>query len=109
MQRLESAVWPLAGGTACTFVLAVVLKEAGWQVAFAVVATSVAGRALLAPPIVGAALGAVAWTFVTSFDVNKSGDLTLTGAGDTARAATLITLGLIAASAGKWFTSRSIP
>ncbi|XVQ06900.1 hypothetical protein ACQP1W_30180 [Spirillospora sp. CA-255316] len=82
-----------------------VLKEAGWQIAFAMVATSVAGWALLAPPVVGAVLGAIAWAFVTSFDVNKSGDLTVTGADDAARAAALITLGLIATAAGKWFTA----
>lgn len=38
VERLESAVWPLAGGVACAFVLAAVLKGAAWQVAFGAVA-----------------------------------------------------------------------
>lgn len=109
MQRLESAAWPLAGGVLCAFVLAVVLKDAAWQVAFAAVAASVAGWALPASPEVGAVLGLTAWTFVTGFDVGKTGDLSFTGTDDVVRAAVLVVLGVVAGAAGSLLTGPERP
>jgi hypothetical protein len=103
MERRESAAWPLAGGALCVFVLTVVLKDTAWQVGFAAAAASVAGWSLMAPPEVGAALGAVAWALVTGFDVNSAGELVLTGVPDAVRAAVLVGVGLAAAAAGRWF------
>ncbi|WP_131736278.1 hypothetical protein [Actinomadura roseirufa] len=101
MDRLESAAWPLAAGVLCVFVLAVVLKDAAWQVGFAAVAASVAGAALAASPAVGAAVGLAGWAFVTGFDVGKAGELSFT-ADDLLRAAVLVLLGGVGGVAGRW-------
>ncbi|MFC6884601.1 hypothetical protein, partial [Actinomadura yumaensis] len=100
VERLESAVWPLAGGVACAFVLAAVLKDAAWQVAFGAVAVSVAGWALPASPEAGAAIGTAGWAFVTGFDVAKTGELALSGAADAGRAGALVAIGAAAGTAG---------
>ncbi|TDD91469.1 hypothetical protein [Actinomadura rubrisoli] len=106
MGRLESAAWPLAAGVLCAFVLAVVLKGAAWQVAFAAVAASVAGWALSASPAVGAALGLAAWAFVTGFDVGKSGELSFAG-DDLVRAVVLLTLGMATGAVGSRTAGRA--
>ncbi|MDL4774979.1 MULTISPECIES: hypothetical protein [Thermomonosporaceae] len=106
MGRLESAAWPLAGGVLCVFILAIVLKTAAWPVGFALVAASVAGWSLLAPPAAGAAVGVAGWAFVTGFDVNKTGELTLAGGGDLARVGLLVGLGLVAGAAGRLLAGR---
>jgi len=101
MDRWEQSAWPLAGGALCAFVLAVVLKDAAWQVAFAAVAVSIAGWALCAPVVAGGALGAIGWAVTTGFDVSKTGELAVPGLDDLARAGLLVGLGLVAGVAGK--------
>ncbi|MBO2453957.1 hypothetical protein J4573_43190 [Actinomadura barringtoniae] len=105
MDRWEQSAWPLAGGALCAFVLAVVLKDAAWQFAFAAVAVSVVGWALCAPVAAGGALGAVAWAVTTGFDVSKTGELAVPGLDDLARAGLLVGLGLAAGVAGKVLSS----
>ncbi|WP_067460019.1 hypothetical protein [Actinomadura macra] len=109
MDRLESAAWPLAGGVFCALLLAVVLKDAAWQVGCAAVVVSVAGWALSASPGVGAVLGLVGWSFVTGFDVGKTGGLEFTGTGDLVRAGVLVGVGLVAGAAGRWLLRLSSP
>ncbi|WP_329602776.1 hypothetical protein [Actinomadura soli] len=102
MDRLESAAWQLAGGALCAFVLAVVLRDAGWRVGCAVVAVSVAAWSLAAPPVAGAALGLAGWLLVTGFDVGKDGGLTFSGTPDLIRLGLLVGAGLAASLAGRW-------
>lgn len=102
MDRLESAAWPLAGGVLCAFVLAVVCKDAGWQVGFAFVTAAVVVWSALASPPAGAVAGAAGWAFVTAFDVGKAGGLAVTGTGDGVRAAVLVGAGIAAGAAGRW-------
>lgn len=101
MDRLESAAWPLAGGVLCAFVLAVVCKDAGWQVGFGFVTAAVIVWSALAPLTAGAIAGAAGWAFVTAFDVGKAGELAVTGTGDAVRAAVLVGAGIAAAAAGR--------
>ncbi|MCW2912881.1 MAG: hypothetical protein JWN52_949 [Actinomycetia bacterium] len=96
MTRLESSAWTLAGGSLCVFALAVVLSHAPWRYTLVVMAAVVAAWSLRGPLLAGVALGGVAWAFLTGFDVNSYGVLTITGLGDAARAGLLIA----AASAG---------
>jgi hypothetical protein len=99
MTRLEASAWPLAGGSACVFALAVVLDRLPWQVAFAAVVLAVAVWAWLSPVVAGAAVGGIAWMCVTGFDVHRFGDIRITGGNDVARAAVLILAGVLVASA----------
>lgn len=99
MTRLEASAWPLAGGGACVFALAVVLDRLPWQAAFAVVAGAVAVWAWRSPLVAGAAIGGIAWLCVTGFDVHRFGDIRITGSGDAVRAAVLVLTGILAASA----------
>jgi hypothetical protein len=99
MTRLEASAWPLAGGSACVFALAVVLDRLPWQVALVAVALAVAAWAWLSPVIAGAAIGGVAWMCVTGFDVHRFGDIRITGSDDVVRAAVLILAGVLVASA----------
>ncbi|MEW2357089.1 hypothetical protein [Spirillospora sp. NPDC029432] len=101
MRHLETVAFPLAAGTACSFLLAVVLKEAPWQAGFTAVTACAVLWSLLGTPLMGAALGGIAWAFVTGFDVAGSGDLVLTGGADAARAALLVAAGLLAGAAGR--------
>jgi hypothetical protein len=96
MTRLEASAWPLAGGSACVFALAVVLDRLPWQAAFVVVALAVAGWAWFGPVVAGAALGGVAWLCVTGFDVQRFGDIRITGSDDAVRAAVLVLTGVLA-------------
>ena len=102
MDRLESAVWPLAGGSLCAFFLAVVLKDVDWRIACAAVAVSVACWALRAPMAAAAALGLIGWLFVTGFDVAKNGNLTVGGASGLIALAALVGAGLAANLGGRW-------
>jgi hypothetical protein len=97
MTRLESSAWPLAGGAACVFALAVVLDGLPWPVAFVAVACAVAAWAWMSPLVAGAAVGGIAWLCVTGFDVHRFGDIRITGSEDAMRAAVLILAGLLAA------------
>lgn len=99
MGRLEASAWPLACGSFCVFALAVVLREADWRVGFAAVLATAAAWALAAPAPAATALGGVAWTLVTAFDVDKTGELAVPHAGDLARAAVLLAACLAAAGA----------
>ncbi|HEY0542800.1 MAG TPA: hypothetical protein VGD53_30870 [Actinoallomurus sp.] len=99
MTRLEASAWPLAGGSACVFALAVVLDRLPWLVAFVAVALAVAAWAWLSPVIAGAAIGGIAWMCVTGFDVHRFGDIRITGSDDVVRAAVLILAGVLVASA----------
>lgn len=99
MTRLESSAWPLAGGGACVFALAVVLDGLPWPVAFVAVCCAVAVWAWLSPLVAGAAVGGIAWLCVTGFDVHRFGDIRITGSEDAVRAAVLILAGVLAASA----------
>jgi hypothetical protein len=97
MTRLESSAWPLAGGSACVFVLAVILDRLPWQAAFAAIVLAVALWAWRSPLVVGAAIGVIAWMCVTGFDVHRLGDIRVTGWGDAARAAALVATGIVVA------------
>jgi hypothetical protein len=99
MTRLEASAWPLAGGSACVFALAVVLGRLPWQVAFVAVVLAVAAWAWLSPVIAGAAIGGIAWMCVTGFDVHRFGDIRITGSDDVVRAAVLVLAGVLVASA----------
>jgi hypothetical protein len=99
MTRLEPSAWPLAFGSACVFALAVVLDRLPWQVAFAAVILAVVVWAWQSPFVTGAALGGVAWMCVTGFDVHRLGDLRITGSGDVVRAAVLVLVGALVATA----------
>lgn len=99
MTRLESSAWPLAGGSASVFALAVVLDRLPWQVGFGVVALAVAAWAWSSPTVAGAGVGAVAWLCVTGFDVHHFGDIRVTGSDDAARAAVLVLAGVLVAAA----------
>jgi hypothetical protein len=96
MTRLESSAWPLAGGSACVFALAVVLDRLPWQAAFVAVVLAVAVWAWLSPVVAGAAIGGIAWLCVTGFDVHRFGDIRITGSDDAVRAAVLILAGVLA-------------
>jgi hypothetical protein len=96
MTRLESSVWPLAGGSACVFALAVVLDRLPWQAAFVAVVLAVAIWSWPGPVVAGAAIGGVAWLCVTGFDVYRFGDIKVTGSDDAVRAAVLILAGVLA-------------
>jgi hypothetical protein len=98
MTRLECSAWPLAGGSASVFALAVVLDRLPWQVAFGAVTLAVAAWAWPSPPVAGAGVGAVAWLCVTGFDVHHFGDIEITGSGDAARAGVLVLAGVLVAS-----------
>jgi hypothetical protein len=97
MTRLESSAWPLAGGSACVFGLAVVLNRLPWQVTFAVIVLAVLTWAWQSPVITGAALGGIAWLCVTGFDVHRLADIRVTGRDDVLRAALLVAAGVLAA------------
>lgn len=97
MTRLESSAWPLASGTGCVFVLAIVLDRLPWQAAFAAVAAAVLIWAWQTPVIGGAALGGIAWLCVTGFDVHRLGDITVTGSDDAIRVTVLVAGGVLAA------------
>jgi hypothetical protein len=99
MTRLESSAWPLAGGSASVFALAVVLDRLPWLVAFGAVALAVAVWAWQCPPVAGAGVGVVAWLCVTGFDVHHFGDIEITGGGDAMRAAVLVLAGVSVAVA----------
>jgi hypothetical protein len=99
MTRLEASAWPLAGGSACVFALAVVLDRLPWQVALVAVMLAVVVWAWLSPVVAGAAIGGVAWMCVTGFDVHRFGDIRITGSDDVVRAAVLILAGVLVASA----------
>src|SRR3954470_13304279 len=107
MTRLESSAWPLAGGGACVFALAVVLDRLPWQVAFAAIVLAVAVWAWLSPLVAGAALGGIAWLCVTGFDVHRFGDIAITGSDDAVRAAVLVLAGVLAASVHAMAQARS--
>jgi hypothetical protein len=107
MTRLEASAWPLAGGSACVFALAVVLGRLPWLVAFVAVVLAVAAWAWLSPVIAGAAIGGVAWMCVTGFDVHRFGDIRITGSDDVVRAAVLILAGVLVASAHAVAEARS--
>lgn len=107
MDRLESAAWQLAGGASCAFVLAVVLKDADGWAGYAIVAVSVAGWSLAAPPVAAAALGLAGWLFVTGFDIGEDGALTLSGTPDLIRLGGLVGAGLAASLIGRWPAARS--
>jgi hypothetical protein len=107
MTRLESSAWPLAGGSASVFALAVVLDRLPWQAAFAVLVLAVAVWAWLSPLLAAAAIGAVAWMCVTGFDVHRFGAIRVTGSDDVARAAVLILAGVLVASAHALAGARS--
>ncbi|WP_433136925.1 hypothetical protein ACQPZ8_33010 [Actinomadura nitritigenes] len=102
MDRLESAVWPLAGGALCAFFLAVVLKDVDWRIDCAAAAVSVACWALRAPMAAAAALGVIGWLFVTGFDIAKNGDLTVGGASGLIALGALVGAGLAASLGGRW-------
>ncbi len=99
MTRLEASAWPLAGGSACVFVLAVLLGRLPWQVGFAAVILAVCCWAAQGPLVAGAAIGAVAWLCVTGFDVHRFGDIEVTGRADLMRAVVLVLAGVLAATA----------
>jgi hypothetical protein len=99
MTRLESSAWPLAGGSASVFVLAIVLNRLPWQAVFALIILAVVAWAWRGPVIVGAAIGGIAWLCVTGFDVHRLGEIRITGSSDAVRAAVLVLAGLLAASA----------
>ena len=101
MDRLESAVWPVAGGALCAFFLAVVLKDVDWRIACAAVAVSVACWALRAPMAAAAALAVIGWLFVTGFDIAKDGDLTVGGASGLIALGALVGAGLAANLGGR--------
>jgi hypothetical protein len=107
MTRPEASAWPLAGGSACVFALAVVLDRLPWQVAFAAVTLTVAVWAWLSPVVTGAAIGGVAWLCVTGFDVHRFGDIRITGSDDAVRAAMLVLAGVLVASAHAVAVARS--
>jgi hypothetical protein len=100
MTRLESAVWPLAGGGVCVFAVAAVLSGAPWQVTLAVLAVVVAVWSLRAPLLVSVALGGMAWLLVTGFDVNADGDLRFAGRDDVFRLVVLVVSGLAGLAVG---------
>jgi hypothetical protein len=99
MTRLESSAWSLAGGCASAFALAVVLGGLPWQAGFAAVVGAVLAWAWLSPVIAAAAIGGVAWLCVTGFDVQRLGDIEITGRDDALRAVALVLAGVLAASA----------
>lgn len=99
MTRLESSAWTLTGGSACVFLLAVVLRHASWQVALAALAVAVVAWAWQGPIPAGAAIGVIAWLCVTGFDVHTLGRITVSGADDAGRAALLVLGGSAAAAA----------
>jgi hypothetical protein len=107
MTRLESSAWSLAGGSACVFALAVVLGRQPWQVAFVVVVLAVLGWAWLSPVVAGAAIGGIAWLCVTGFDVQRFGDIRITGRDDVLRVAVLVLAGILAAAAHALAEARS--
>lgn len=107
MTRLESSAWPLAGGSACVFALAVVLDRLPWQAAFAAVVLAVAVWAWLSPLVAAAAIGGIAWLCVTGFDVHRFGDIRITGSGDVVRATVLVLAGVIVASVHALAEARS--
>jgi hypothetical protein len=55
--------------------------------------------AWLSPVIAGAAIGGIAWMCVTGFDVNRFGEIRITGRDDVLRAVTLVLAGALAAVA----------
>jgi hypothetical protein len=97
----ESAPWPLAAGSLCAFVLAVLLDHVPWAIAFVLIAGVVAAWSFAAPILVGVALGVVAWMCVTGFDVNAFGTLRVAGWGDAARAVVLVGIGAGSAGIGR--------
>ncbi len=99
MTRLESSAWSLAGGSASVFALAVVLGRLPWRPAFAAVLVAVLFWAWLSPVAAAAAIGGIAWLCVTGFDVNRSGDIRITGRDDALRAGALVLAGVLAAAA----------
>jgi hypothetical protein len=96
MTRLESSAWSLAGGCASVFALAVVLGGLPWQTGFAAVVGAVLAWAWLSPVITGAGVG---WLCVTGFDVQRLGDIRITGRDDVLRAVALVLAGALAAAA----------
>ncbi|GLY90643.1 hypothetical protein [Actinoallomurus iriomotensis] len=98
MTRLEASAWPLAGGSASVFAIAVVLDRLPWQAAFGVVTLAVAAWAWPSPPVAGAGVGGVAWLCVTGFDVHRFGVIEITGRDDAARAAVLVLAGVLVAA-----------
>jgi hypothetical protein len=99
MTHLESSAWTLTGGSACVFLVAVVLRHASWQIALAALAVAVVAWAWQGPIPAGAALGVIAWLCVTGFDVHLLGRITVSGPDDAGRAALLVLGGMTAASA----------
>jgi hypothetical protein len=107
MTRLESSAWSLAGGCASVFALAVVLGGLPWQAGFAAVVGAVLAWAWLSPVIAAAAIGGVGWLCVTGFDVQRLGDIRITGRDDVLRAVALVLAGVLAASAHALAEARS--
>jgi hypothetical protein len=107
MTRLECSAWSLAGGCACVFALAVVLGGLPWQTGFAAVVGAVLAWAWLSPVVAAAAIGGVAWLCVTGFDVQREGDIRITGRDDLLRAVALVLAGVLAASAHALAEARS--
>jgi hypothetical protein len=57
--------------------------------------------------VAGAAIGGVGWLCVTGFDVQRLGDIRITGSDDALRAAALVVAGGLAALAHAFAESRS--
>ncbi|HEY7483159.1 MAG TPA: hypothetical protein VH912_01735 [Streptosporangiaceae bacterium] len=100
MTRLESTAWPLACGGACVFAIAVALSDVPEPTTIAVLAIAVAMWSSRAPVIASVLLAAMAWLFLTGFDVNADGVLRLTGWHDVVRLAVLISAALAGTIAG---------
>jgi hypothetical protein len=98
MTRLECSVWPLVGGSACVFVLSVILDRLPWQAAFVVAVIAVVAWSWAGPVVVGAALAVIAWLCVTGFDVNRFGYIGINGRADVVRAVVLVVAGVLVAS-----------
>jgi hypothetical protein len=98
MTRLESPVWPLAGGSGCVFVLAIVLDRLPWQAAFVAVLIAVMAWSWMSPVVAAAAVGGIAWLCVTGFDVHRFGHIEIDGHADPVRAVVLVLAGALTAS-----------
>ncbi|MEU6039078.1 hypothetical protein ABZ801_27090 [Actinomadura sp. NPDC047616] len=103
MDRLEASAWALSRGAFSVFVVAVVLKQVSWQIAFVVLMSAVAVWAFRAPAAVGAVLGVIAWMVHLGFDINKNGELVHIGAADAPRLAILVGVGVVSTLAGRPF------
>jgi hypothetical protein len=103
MTHLESAAWPLACGGGSVFVTAAVLIHAPWQATLVILAVIVAAWSLRAPLVVSAALGGMAWLFLTGLGVDGAGELHLTGWSDAIRLSVLVSSGLVGMAVGRLF------